>query len=563
MSRRVIGLLVVLIFLSAIFIRLYRLDLNFPNLYSDEVELHYKASALIELPQLSLFSASYNYLFYRTYTYTWLFGLNPLGVRLPVAVYISISVLLIYFFARHVAKIRKDNMVAVPLLTMLLSAVLPWSFMMSRIGFTQIAIMLMFVLFHLILYLRANNFKSYLISLIPLLLSAYYYQSMIVMTPFILLLIFLQIRKFVSKKQIAIYIMVAVTFLLSLSAIFFLKPNYSHGSFGSRGLDLAIWKDPNVTAETNLYRGLSRSSLPTIFSFGLSSESIGNKLTYGYSAAVLDKFVKNYVSFLSFDFLFLQGDQTLRHSTGQVGEFFPFLLPFMAYGVFVFFQSKNTKIKLAFLVWIFAMPIATSLTTDGYKNLIRVIAMMPFLTYLSALGVVESVKLFNRKLRLYYCLILILVGLYSAYSFFFGYFHVYPTLAAKEFDYGFKELSDFQIQNSSQSMLVIWDGYYPHYHFRFWQDTPGADYLIFNPSDIKDGQTVFHKMCNNLYFSLPFSQEDLNNFIKKNNVAYIAVPEILVSQRYGFLVTDYNMLDKVYYPDNSIAFYILVPKINE
>ncbi len=536
----------------AFFLRVYRLDQNLPTLYSDEVDLHYKSLIWLDLSQNYL----YNHLFYGTWSFTWLFGLTPLGVRLPSAFFTTVAVAISFFWGRQLAEKLKLPVLAGGLLTMFLFAVAPWSLLMSRIGFTHIALMLVFLMIHFILFIKAKSLKEYYFSLIPLGLSVYYYQSMFLVAPFVLLLIgWLSWNKNLRSK--ITFVGVSLLFFVAMGIIFWFKPNYSDVSVGARGLDLAVWRDVNVTAETNIYRGLARTSDPSIFSFGLPAEDIGNKLNYSYPMAVLNVVSQNYLSFFNPDFLFLKGSPVLRHSTGQVGVLYPYLLPFLLVGAFEFFRTKETKLKIMFTVWILTTPLATSLTKDGFQDLNRVISMMPFLTFFCVVGLIKSYQYLRRPWGTAYLLGTTAVSVFSLYYFLFGFFHVYPAVAAKDYEYGFKELSDFQMMHENQSMLVIWDGYYPHWHFRFWQKTPSASFYSFKPLTTKIKDVEVHQQFDNLYFALPQSDLQLQEIVQTDKPSLIAVP-IQYLNRFPQIYSYLRPIESVYYPDSSLDFIIFL-----
>lgn len=283
-------------------------------------------------------------------------------------------------------------------------------------------------------------------------IGGYFYFLLIVMSPIVLLVPAVDIIKDKSINKKYLFSAITVFILILLYALLVKNQIFNRQS---RGVDLAIWRDVNVTADSNLYRGLARLSTPTIFSFGMDPEKLANKLVFNFPISVASEFASNYLSFFSPDFLFLKGDQVLRHSTGMVGNFYLFLLPFIIFGAYKFYTLRTTH-SLLITLWILASPLAAAITKDGATYLLRVITLMPFLTYFAALGIVELYELLKGKFtKISYLLILSIISLYSAYYYFYGYFHVYPALAADSFEYGFKELAQFQIKKPGK-MLVIW-----------------------------------------------------------------------------------------------------------
>ena len=538
--------------LIGLFFRFYRLDQNIPSLYADETG-HYLIFNKIIGSSANLGQWLYDKIFYGTFSLTWIFGLTPLGVRAASALYGSLATLSIFFFAYSISKNRLISAIAA-----LLVAVIPWNFMISRISHTHVAIIALLVVIHAGLFLRAKTISRYLICLLPLGLALIYYPSMVIIAPFAGILVLAEIYKLTKKKYRSILIL--GTILLVIGAALLIGQRFNILSLSGRGLDLAIWRDVNTPYDTDKFRALSWNSQPSLFSFYLPPEQLANKLFLNRISANLLVFTRNYLSFFSPDWLFLRGDAILRHSTGLVGAFYPFLIPFMLYGAFRFFKSADPKTRNLFLVWILVSPIPAALTKDGAGYLLRAVTMLPFLTYFCALGIVDSFGLISKKWRWPYGIVVALIGFYSAWSFFYGYFHVYPALSARAYEYGFKELSDFQVANDRKTMLVVWDGYYHNGDFRFWQRTPFDQYEAFKLKQIVIGESTFWQTFPNLYFSSPKSIEDYKIFINQYKPTYVILPD-----RYfvKYPIQIENLLDpieQIKYPDQTPALTIYTPK---
>jgi hypothetical protein len=556
-SKLVVFTLALIIILSLL-LRLYRQDLNIPPLYADEVGGHYVMLNSLKNHDVSIVRYLYQLIFYGTNTMTWIFGLTPTGVRMWSLVYMTIFIVVFFKLTRKLSHLINDkNSLQVALISSSLAAVLPWTFILSRIGITDIPILCLLCSTHFYLLLKAINSKKiskYILSLIPLFLGTYIYLSMVVITPIVLFVIFLLALQEIPVQYKKTFVLVSCTAVFLIIAA--MSWQYKIFSPDSRGMELAIWRDVNVTADANKYRGLARLSEPTIFSFNKDTEALGNKLVYNYPISVVNVFISNYLSFFTPDFLFLKGDPVLRHSTGMVGEFFPFLLPFMVYGAFIFFQKADKKIKLISLTWILVSPIPAAITKDGAGYLLRVITLMPILTYFCAQGIVSSFILLKSKLLQYLLgVFLLLISLYSAYYFYYGYFHVYPALSADSYESGFKELSDFQKANGN-NLLVIWDDKYPVNHFCFWQELPSTICKLNSMSHSESINTTrIDFPIPNLFFSLPETEADLNLILIKYKPAYMAIPS-----RYlpvcPIFVKKNQPVQVINNPDNSVAFNI-------
>lgn len=539
-------IILVLLFALGLGLRLYQLNINTPPLYADETG-QYQVYQNIFHHSSNFFETVINL----SFTCTWFLGLNPLGVRLASALYGTILIVLFYFLGSTLSRGNQK----VSLVYAALATILPWSFMISRLGHTHIPIMLIFVFLHLIFFSKAKKLGDYILSFIFIIIATIYYPSVIIF--FLLFISYLSLKAFfVLPRKYQLWTLISI-FLITVFLGGFLSQRIGLFSKAGRGLDLAIWRDINTTWETNLYRSLSWNSSPSFFSFGLAPEQLANKLFYNRYLANLSVFVHNYLSFFSPEWLFLKGDPVLRHSTGQMGAFYPFLIPFMLNGAFIFFRNSPQKTKQIFIVWILASPITAAITKDGAGYLLRVVTLLPFLTYFCALGIVESFNLIRKNWQIPYGAALSFIGLYSAYYFFFGYFHVYPSLSARSFEYGFKELSDYQVAQANAPLLVIWDGYYHNNDFRFWQNTPYDQFKAFKLKEVVIGESHFYQTFTNLYFVKPQSVKDLQEFVKTNHPSFIVLPD-------RYFVNYPPELDKIYsspsavikYPDQTPALKI-------
>jgi len=531
-------LILFFILVVSFFLRFYRLDQNLPEIYADETG-HYH--------HLISTSASSKIL-----SFVWLFGLNPLGTRAASAFYSSLIPLVIYIFSKKISR----NPIT-PLVTATLSTLLPWSFIIARIGHTHIPLLVITSTLSAYFFLGKSKL-SYFLSILFLFLSAYLYQSTIIIAPFVFLLIGYYLYLSLKPKQRRFGLLAVGISLLFIGLLFVTR--YQGFNPASRGLDLAIWRDPNTTHFSDKYRALSWASEPDLFSFFLPSEALAAPLVYNRLTANLSIFTRNYLSFFSPDFLFLKGDPILRHSTGQFGVFYPFLLPFILYGAYRFFLTAKPKAKHLFLVWILVSPLPAAITKDGSGYLLRVITLLPFLTYFAALGITDSLSWFKTKwLRLLYVLGLSLVGIYSAYAFFFSYFHVYPYQleTARSYEYGFKALSDFQVEKDGASLLIIWDGYYPQYHFYFWQKLPESDYRELVFEDIVVGESHFYHPAPNLYFVNPYTTNDVLEFIDMHQPDYLVLPDrYFVKYPTDIISKDEEAVKQILYPTGEVAFSI-------
>lgn len=543
-------LLIAATFLIGLALRLYRLDQNIPELYADEAGHYYYKNYLTDSGQTLT-----KKLLSITFTATNIFGLNPFGARFMSAFFGSVLILVGFYFAKSLDKASgSKKYMRVALVAGLLFATLPWGYAISRIGHTHIPIVTILGLAHIIFFINSRSLLQKLLSLMPLLVGTFYYPTLALMSPLILLVPAKQMIWDNQKHKKLVFVSGS---LFVVTVLFTMINRFQILSNTSRAFDLSIWRDINVTADANLYRGIARQSSESIFSFNLAPESVANKIYFNFPLSVISKFTENYLSFYTTNNLFLKGDPVLRHSTGMVGNFYFFLLPFMLYGSYVFFMgttSKDTKTFIA--LWLVASPIPAAITKDGAGYLLRSISLYPILTFFCAQGLVYSFNCFKSVfVRIIYGLLLLAIFVFSAHYYFFGYFHVYPSLAKNSFEYGFKGLSDFQ-RSTGSKLLIIWEDKYPISLFCFWQNLP---YDLCKAENLRKSETVGETRVDmptkNVYFTLPKTEKDLEAIVTRYTPSHIALSDRFL-EIYPEFFKDYKIVDTIKNPDDTSSFYI-------
>jgi hypothetical protein len=239
----------------------------------------------------------------------------------------------------------------------------------------------------------------------------------------------------------------------------------------------------------------------------------------------------------------------------MVGNFYLFLLPFVIFGAFKFYALRTNYSALVTL-WILASPLPAAITKDGATYLLRVITLMPFLTYFAALGIVEFYEVMKTRFsKITYLLALASITLFSVYYYFYGYFHVYPAFAADSFEYGFKELAQFQTKNPGK-MLVIWDDKYPFSLFCFWQNLPYDDCKFENTNTrVEINRSRLDLALPEVIFSLPSSPTDLELVVRSSAPKYLVLPT-KYKKNFLPLPKNYKLVDTVKNPDLSTVFEI-------
>ena len=167
-----------------------------------------------------------------------------------------------------------------------------------------------------------------------------------------------------------------------------------------------------------------------------------------------------------------------------------------------------------------------------------------------------ELKLFKSKLKIFLAVLIFAVFAFNTYNFLFNYFHVYPASSARSYEYGFKELTDFQKENNFESLLVIWEGYYPRSYFGFWQPDFYKNLNNFVVKKTEVSQSSFYQAWDNLYFSLLRTENDLQIFLKENKISLLALPGDLKPNFSNYQLFEQKPVEIINYPDQTSAFFL-------
>lgn len=383
-------LLLTVIFAAAVFVRTIHLS-NYPaGFHIDEASLGYNGYSILltgmsdEGKKFPLYvdmfgdnrPTGYHYL---TAIPTLFFGLSEFSTRLPSAIFGALTVFPFFLLAMLLFKSKK-----IALLSALFLSISPWSFVLSRAS-AETIVALFFILlgFYLILnFIQTKGTWMLTIGTLSLIASFFFYHTPRVFVPMYffvsILVLFWPINKLKDKSQ---FVKLAIAFLclgiVSFALIFIVK-----GGTG-RFSQVNIFGHPEtrlVMEEQIREDGYARKPL-------LQTRMFHNKLV-NYPLT----FVSNYFSYFTGDVLFISGGLPIWYKVDKIGLILLAELPFIIYGAYLCFRSKDRFAKLP-LFWILVAPITASLTMDDVPNLQRAIVLFPMLELLAALG---AVKLFEK-----------------------------------------------------------------------------------------------------------------------------------------------------------------------
>lgn len=188
----------------------------------------------------------------------------------------------------------------------------------------------------------------------------------------------------------------------------------------------------------------------------------GGRLIYNKATYFVITFTKNYISYLSPNFLFIKGGDHYQFSVQNYGLLYLICLPFFYIGLIKIFNNK------LLMLWLLLAPIAGSITRDSPHTL-RAVVMFPLPMILSAVGIVSVLKK-------YYLVIIPVILLFS----------VHYQLATNSYllnyswswQYGYKEAVQVIKENYSKYDQVIFTKKYgePHEFVAFYWPWDPTDF---------------------------------------------------------------------------------------
>lgn len=562
------GWLLILILLISFALRVWKIDTVPSSLYWDEMDAGYQAYSILKTgkdyfgsnPGFIVHSfADYRapFLIYATIPAVWILGLNIYSVRLPAAIFGTLSIFLIYILSKLLFKSEK-----ISLLAAILAGVAPWSVQYGRMAFEGVFLLSLF-LGGMIAFLKALTVpRWWIVSGFLFGLSLFAYNTAKLFVPLVLLiLVILYVRKKTLNKN----------FFLGMGIFLFLLGGGLFSSFysggGMRFSEIAVWTDPQLEESIDQYRQDSAASYSRTVETGMRTRLL-DKMVFNKATFVLDKISRNYFESLSPDFLFVTGDPNQRHSPFRMGEFYriEFLTVILGILFLIMGAGKHDKGKILILLWIILAPFPASITREGGSHASRLFLMFPALSIASALGFLYISGLIRgniRKLTLYS---VAAVWIFNILFFLNYYFGSYTVESAKFFQYGFPEAVKTALRHKKDYKYVIIDdrrdSALMNYLFETSYDPAGFQKVVKNlPFEFGKFQS---EKLENVYFMRP-GRRDWYGAFKENLIAdrYLLIvsseqlEEQTVEKLPGKLSENQQLLDVIFYKNGDPAFYII------
>jgi 4-amino-4-deoxy-L-arabinose transferase-like glycosyltransferase len=451
--------LIITILILAAILRLFMLD-KFPSGFNaDEASIGYNAWSLIETGKDEhgvswplVFRSFDDYkpplYFYLVLPFVKVLGLTVIAVRLPSALLGIGSVLLLFLLTKRLFPDKIKS--RLPELSALMLTISPWHLQFSRGGW-EVNVATFFILLAIIFFLKSLEKPKYLFLFgISTVLSLYTYHSARIIAPVLFatfaVIYFDKVKSFFAKPNLKITLAaLALSLFLVLPIVFQMFSSAGQSRFSG----VSIFADSGPVWEAENYRNEHQGT-------GKWANIFHNKyFTYGM------RFVHNYLSHFSPDFLFTDGDTIARSKVPETGESLLFLLPFFAIGMFSLLKL-DTKGKIVILAWFLVAPLAAALTYQS-PHALRAQNMSIPLSIITALGVIDFfwfVKKYLSKLLLPIALIIIAASSYNFARYLNMYYVEYPKTLPFAWQYGFAQIAEYtQANYDKYDHIIISDRY--------------------------------------------------------------------------------------------------------
>jgi 4-amino-4-deoxy-L-arabinose transferase-like glycosyltransferase len=458
MNKKIKLFLIIAILFTSFFLRFWKLSLNPVSLSLDEIVIAYDSYSILKtghdqhgefmpLAFRSIGDFKPPVLIYLMLPSIAIFGLNEFSTRFTIALFGSLTCLLVYFLTKEFlfkSKISKKKKELISLFSFFSLAISPWHIQFSRATFEAILALFFLILAVLLflLFLRKKS-KFLWLSAICFSLSAYSYHAERIISPLMALGIILIFRKRLLKikKKAIVFIITGIIFSLPLLVMMFNPQGKTRAANGFLGKDFEISKEISFAGE--------RKGIEKIFD---------NK------PLVLANFwAKRYLDYFDFGYLFLNGSKLTLKGNPDVGIFHLFESIFLFLGIYILFFSKSKVLekreKRLLLFWLLIGPLAASLANNPQHPL-RSLTWIPIPHILIGFGgafliqKILALKFFKKIISL---ILMFLVFVFSCFYYLDIYYSHFPIAYSEFWQYGMKESAQFALSKVNDYDEIIVD----------------------------------------------------------------------------------------------------------
>ena len=507
-------ILLLVIFFLGLSLRLFNVDKLPSILNRDEAALAYNAFLIKETAQdewqtkwpLTFKSfgdyklPGYPYLLAGLFT---ILPVNDFSTRLPSVLAGSFLILVAFFFAKDVLRVKKSS----ALLMSLLIAISPVFFFYSRIAFEANLALFLFVSG---LYFLLKDKENFLLGSFFLFLAVLTYNTPLLLLPFLIPLLIYKIGWQKKKKWLK------ATILLALILVWAILNFYN---LTSQKSGITIFSDQTVWENFANYRSNFN---------GIWQIVLGNKYVF-YGQLIWQNLLESF----SLNFLVKNGGSHPWHALPGYGHLFYlsyFLAIFMLIDILgeivIAVFDKSFKKKHLILFYLLIVALAPSVITVDSPHATRSLFFFFIFIALAVLFIDKLIKIFVKQSKL---ILVSIICVLSVEGFFYyrQYFLNYPGQQERILYSQFKDLIiESQEKYSEESIAVIDDGGYQYVLTAWYLKVPSEQFFA----------TMNYQQADHINFY--YGEKLLNYHFIKNLEDRKATEKVVLAKDLGLIKYD-------------------------
>lgn len=471
--------LALLISVLGFLLRLWHLGSIPPSLHWDEVALGYNGYSLLKTGRdeygnlFPLIFKSFGdfkpgFYIYLVAVSEAIFGLNEFAVRLPSALFGSLTIFLLFLVVRDLfAGFGQRKVVA--LIASLVLATSPWHYHYSH-GAWEVNVFTTFLLLGIWLFLKAEkNQRLYCFSAFAFGLCFYIYQGAKMLVPLAVLGLIIFFWKKILKASRQTLFLSAIILTLMALPIFF---SAFWGGAGGRLKVMSIFSYPRSVEEIEK---ISQEG-------GISPQSLEYKIFHGSPMYYARGILGRYLNHFSARFLFFEGDfSNRRHSVPYAGVLNHLAILFLPLGAYFLIREK---IKNQTFLWYFLLvaPLPAALSRDVVQATRSFFMVVP-LAIITAFGIWFLLEILRKWPAIFkWGTVFVLTGgfLFS-FLFYLDQFFVHAPIAySEDWLYGYKQVVEFikdKVEDYDQIVFTQKHGQ-PYIYWLFYTAYDPAKYQV-------------------------------------------------------------------------------------
>ena len=452
MKKYLPAILLGLIIAIAIVTRFYKLGDIPKGFYVDEAGQGYSAYSILKTGK-DEFGKSFPVIFrsltdFKTPVYIYLivplipiFGLSTFTVRFPSFLFSILTIPVLFFLIKELLPKKNSSFKVwgLSLIACLLLAISPWHILFGRTNFECNVALFFFVSGVLAFYNGLKNPKILILSALMFAIAIPAYHSQRVITPLMLVILFIRFRKILLDKIHRPYLIIG-----AIIGLIILLPTISVAftpGFMARASGLNIFSHTHQMPD----------------GFIASYKGFLSPIINGSWFLSIREFFALYSSYLSPRYMFFLGDYGARSSFPELSTFFLWQFPFYIYGLWLLFKKKNLgELRFFTIVTLLISPIPAAVTRDPYTTIRALPLVIPQIIIIS----IAIEDIFTRiKGNLLKSISLLIFAFLIIYSFFKLYSSVIilnEYYRAKAWDYGWQQVTNV-IENLHTTLPIVVD----------------------------------------------------------------------------------------------------------